>query len=258
MLFVVLASALSVCSAHAEDDNERASFIVNNITHILFHEAGHVLFHEAGHAVIDQFELPVIGQEEDAADSFATVEVLELYEDPYFILLDSAEANFLMQEDVDLEDQQNYFGVHDLDVQRGYRIVCMAVGTDRDKYGDIADWAQLPEGRQESCVDDADMAIDSWASFREQIARDLDAPAASISISYEDHGKFEAEYALLKDNEVMEDFRDYLTSEFAWPSTMSLSVEQCDEANAFYDPASVSIVMCYEMVAFMAELEQRR
>jgi hypothetical protein len=41
-----------------------------------------IMHHEIGHALIDQFALPVIGQEEDAVDAFATLMVLETYEEP--------------------------------------------------------------------------------------------------------------------------------------------------------------------------------
>ena len=46
---------MSGSTAHAIDENV-ASFVENNLLHILYHEAGH--------AVIDQFLLPVLGQEE--------------------------------------------------------------------------------------------------------------------------------------------------------------------------------------------------
>ena len=43
--------------------------------------AGNALFtlgHELGHAVISEFNLPVLGREEDAADSFATLALLHV------------------------------------------------------------------------------------------------------------------------------------------------------------------------------------
>lgn len=236
--------------ALAQDITEREGFIINNVLHILHHEAGH--------AVIDQFALPVIGQEEDAADSFATLEVLDLYDDPFLMLLDSAEANFLMQEQIDLEDNSNYFDSHDLDIQRAFRIVCVAVGTDEEKYGEIADWAELPGERQESCQDDADLAWQSWDAFRAGIHSDDNAPEPDIALEYGPEGAFGEERALLEKFQVMTDFRSYLAEEFAWPGPLKLIAEQCGEANAFYDPEGSEIILCYEMVSFLSELEAAR
>ena len=52
----------------AEEAARLTSFVVGNLYF--------VLVHELGHAVINQLNLPVLGREEDAADSFATLSML--------------------------------------------------------------------------------------------------------------------------------------------------------------------------------------
>jgi hypothetical protein len=37
-----------------------------------------VLLHELGHVIIDEMKLPVLGREEDAADTFAALTMLEI------------------------------------------------------------------------------------------------------------------------------------------------------------------------------------
>src|SRR6266478_804330 len=55
--------------ASPQTPRDKADFVIGNM---LF-----VGFHEMGHAVADQFHLPTLGRAEDAADSFATIALLD-------------------------------------------------------------------------------------------------------------------------------------------------------------------------------------
>src|SRR5260370_10612390 len=55
--------------ASHQNPRDKADFVIGNI---LF-----VGFHEMGHALADQFHLPTLGRAEDAADSFATIALLD-------------------------------------------------------------------------------------------------------------------------------------------------------------------------------------
>src|SRR5262245_59789931 len=57
-----------IAKLSAEDAAKLTSFVVGNLFF--------VVVHELGHAVISQLKLPVLGREEDAADSFATLSML--------------------------------------------------------------------------------------------------------------------------------------------------------------------------------------
>src|SRR5258708_10298072 len=56
-------------NASAQNPHDKADFVIGNM---LF-----VGFHEMGHALADQFHLPTLGRAEDAADSFATIALLD-------------------------------------------------------------------------------------------------------------------------------------------------------------------------------------
>ena len=45
-----------------------------------------VLFHEVGHALVDQWDLPVLGREEDAVDAFSTIFMTEFVNEGEFAL----------------------------------------------------------------------------------------------------------------------------------------------------------------------------
>ena len=100
----------------------------------------HTLLHELGHAVISEFELPVLGQEEDAVDAFATSEIIQMMpEDAEAILTDVALSWLIMDARTDRADL-DFFDEHDLDAQRGYRTICHLYGADPEAHIDAADW----------------------------------------------------------------------------------------------------------------------
>ena len=126
-LFFVYILLVITGPAKALDANnltEREEYIVGNALHVTLHEMGHLL--------IDQLKIAVLGQEEDAADNFATIALID--RDTAFA--DNALANTAHFWFVMAEDQDNaagaFFDEHDLDIQRAYRIVCHLVGAQKE------------------------------------------------------------------------------------------------------------------------------
>src|SRR5262245_11971183 len=84
------------------------------------------LFHELGHAAVTEMGLPVLGREEDAADSFATVSMLQMGTAcSQRTLIQSAMGWFLSHE----RDRRQgvklpFYGEHGLNRQRAYQIIC--------------------------------------------------------------------------------------------------------------------------------------
>lgn len=239
---------LALAPARAE---ELSSFVESSLIHILFHEAGH--------AVIDQFGLPVIGQEEDAADAFATLEIANLFDEPAEILLDAAEAMIIMDEQSDDEMEfSDFYSEHDLDIQRGLRIVCHAVGLQPELFEEARTYFEMDSERRDICEADAALASDSWSVLIEPaLLAEGDVPS-DVRLSPAPATLGAAERAALFDSGLMEEFRSYLAGNFRWPEPVTVRVEDCGEANAFYDPADVSIILCAEMVRFLREIEGLR
>ena len=52
-------------TATPEDVEQKALFFIGNIAWLTYHEFGH--------AMVSEFSIPVLGREEDAVDSFATI-----------------------------------------------------------------------------------------------------------------------------------------------------------------------------------------
>ncbi|MEL6436028.1 MAG: DUF4344 domain-containing metallopeptidase, partial [Pseudomonadota bacterium] len=222
-------------SAAAQDANdaptseeEVSAFVENNLLHILYHEAAH--------AVIDQFGLPVLGQEEDAADAFATVEILNSYEeaDALAILADSAIALFIMDErlgdDIEIAD---YYAIHDLDVQRGFRIICHAVGLDPDTFGGLADEFELSEERAETCEDDGWLAADSWDVLLEPTFLPQDVVSERVSVDIDIETLTDTQRTNLMTSGVMDDFVAYLSETFDWPQPLTVTVDALRVSQGF-------------------------
>jgi hypothetical protein len=95
-----------------------------------------ILEHEFGHALIANYELPVLGKEEDAADSIATV-----------LLLKAGEG-------------ADYADNHSLDLQRAFDILCWVAGSSEQSFEEVAELEALPESRLASCPGESN----SWST----------------------------------------------------------------------------------------------
>jgi hypothetical protein len=109
-----------------------------------------ILAHEFAHALIHDFNLPVLGREEDAADGIATVMLLKADEGATY----AAEAAEFW---ADFSGRQNppalveYADNHSFDRQRAYNILCWVGGSNEAILQAFAEDEVVPEGRLASC-----------------------------------------------------------------------------------------------------------
>jgi Putative metallopeptidase len=120
-----------------------------------------VLFHEVGHALVDQWDLPVVGREEDAVDAFSTIFMTEFVNEGEFAL---AGADFFYYlagthqlDEVDFADE------HSFDKQRAYSIACWVYGSNPTRYGFLRQF--LPVSRRVRCADEYRKLKKAWFSF---------------------------------------------------------------------------------------------
>jgi Putative metallopeptidase len=109
-----------------------------------------ILAHEFAHALIANFELPVLGKEEDAADSISTALLLHVPGGAEYAA-DAAAfwADFSSrQEPPALVD---YADAHSLDLQRAFDLLCWVAGSSKASFEAVAELEVLPESRLESC-----------------------------------------------------------------------------------------------------------
>lgn len=202
-----------------------------------------IFYHELGHALIDIMDLPVFGQEEGAADT-ASILMIDAFYDNNSAVDIARDAAFGFLDEADTSgDTPAWWDVHGPDQQRYYNLVCLFYGADPDARAGLADELELPEDRADSCEEEFDLAVSSWCPVTEDIAQ----TGAGETIQYEGAAKTLTQ-RLISDEVAS------LNAEFSLPETLKVEVKACDEANAFYDPKTVSITICSEFESHLRNL----
>ena len=225
------------------------NFMVGNMLFVLNHEMAHV--------IINDFHLPVLGDEEDAADDFAIVTSLRFGTDfSYRVLGEAAKGWFLS----DLRDRDNktpivYFSDHALNLQRAYRIVCIMVGSDPVKFKEFANITNLPEPRQETCKNDYEKAVSGWDSVLKPFTRGPDQPKIKIDVTYGDgKGEYDLYAQAFRSVRLLDVVAAHLADRLAWRMPFALEMQTCGSANATWNESNRKLTLCYELAADFAEL----
>ncbi|GAA6182447.1 MULTISPECIES: DUF4344 domain-containing metallopeptidase [unclassified Shimia] len=234
--FFTAATLTLACPAQAElsfeqTDDETIAFVESNLLGIFYHELGH--------ALIDILGLPIFGQEEDAADVLSIFLIDALYEEETAVRL-AYDAAFGFLGEAEANSEVAYWDVHGPDLQRYYNTVCLFYGANPDEREDVAEDLGLPQERADYCPEEYDQAAGSWGLALDEIAHD----AGGRSIVSGDV-EVDTDGAALTE-EVIRAEIEALNSEMRLPEELLVSVVACGEANAFYDPQRVEIVMCTE------------
>lgn len=152
------------------------------------HVTLHVVLHEIGHGLVREFDLPVLGNEETAADAFAThYLVMHMPERAVDVL--KARVTSLMIEAGE-GPAEGWSGEHDHDGRRAYQIAALAVAADAEKYAPVA----AVVGMSKDDIDDAaDYGAEIHRSWR-RVLTPLWMPAGAASgearVSYDARSVF--------------------------------------------------------------------
>jgi hypothetical protein len=153
---------ITVCYEYVQDVRDRASRIVSasGVTQrdATFGPVAQVFLHELGHALYDLLDVPVLGREEDAADQFAALVLLELPPAQARHAIDGAAHLLRSQAAEETPDQTVLADDHSLTAQRLYNLLCLAYGADRDTFGYLVKGGALPKARAAQCGSEYDLA----------------------------------------------------------------------------------------------------
>jgi hypothetical protein len=126
---------------------------------------GFILLHELGHALIDVFGLPVLGREEDAADSVATVFLTGSVKNGSEYAFDAARFFHALSSRQRQLAPSDYWDAHSLDQQRAYSIVCWIAGSSPASMRDVSALGLLPASRLVSCPSEYQRTVQSWVTL---------------------------------------------------------------------------------------------
>lgn len=220
-------------------DQETADFVANEVLA--------TFYHELGHALIDILALPVLGKEEDAADHLSVVMMNNIWDEESAVQILASDATaFALRADQSGagEEEAAYADVHSLDAQRYYNVVCLFYGANPDKRAGFAEELGLPQDRAETCPDEWQAAASSW-----------DAVLADAS---DGAGKKGLVMAAGQEGQPLADLLaeelGSINERFGLPVEVSVRVDDCGEANAYYTTEDHSITLCNEYAQDLQDL----
>lgn len=244
LALVALLPLILPAAVHAQeiwgysDDPDLDSFVASNIVT--------TFYHEAGHAFIDVLDIPVLGREEDAADTLMSLFMEKLWdaESALWLMYDVTYAYEVAIAEWGEPSEESYADVHGLDQQRYYNAVCLYVGADPEARTEVAVEMGLPEGRAEDCGWEYAEADANWSQFLDQLPPGDGTPGF-----------------VLADPDAQDPITRSLIPEiaqlnglYALPVEITVRVEPCGEANAYYFGEDQSITMCTEYAEEMLRL----
>ena len=119
-----------------------------------------ILAHEFAHALIANFELPVLGKEEDAADAISTALLLEVPGGDEYAA-DAAVFWAELSSGQESPELAEYADAHSLDLQRAFNILCWVAGSSEGAFEEVAELEALPESRLETCPGEYEQLVTS-------------------------------------------------------------------------------------------------
>jgi hypothetical protein len=123
-----------------------------------------MFLHEVAHALIDRWDLSITGREEDAADQFSTLMLINGLPGGEEIAMDSARSfKWLAVQEKGLE--KDYSDPHSFDEQRFYNIICLVYGHRPERYEYLIRNGSLPTERAFECEEDYRRLNKSWQTL---------------------------------------------------------------------------------------------
>ncbi|WP_236032691.1 DUF4344 domain-containing metallopeptidase [Pseudomonas schmalbachii] len=224
------------------------------------------LMHEMGHMLIIEYDLPVLGREEDAADQLGFLALFELYS-----TLPTAEVDARLLDIADywrlewqrpkpVRERVLAWDSHPLDEQRYYNIACLLYGSDMRRLDWVPELTELPYERALYCDREfrqARKALD-WASSAYQhkaIQR-----RAAIQVTYGQSSgaipDFDQLLAPLLENSNLQRLAEDMVKLFHPPRPLTVRVMACGAPDAWYNSNIGELTLCYERLAHFRDLAE--
>ena len=128
------------------------------------------------------------------------------------------------------------------------------VGMDETAFRPIANEYRMERDRQESCYwdyDTVDRAFQGLLGGR----GNKNGRGTQVTVTYHDvGGRLKAAADAFKSSGVFDQVADELRNNYSLREPVQFNAQRCGEANAFYDPDTVEVIFCYELMQDYMEL----
>jgi hypothetical protein len=131
----------------------------------MFDAVRFAFLHEVGHALIYNYNLPMTGNEEDAADRCSSYINIEELGDPGVKAVIAAADAFRIESKQKSTTKRDMADEHLLQEQRFYNSLCMIYGSNSDKYEYFVKDGYLPKERADRCPGDYQRTVDAWKNL---------------------------------------------------------------------------------------------
>ena len=123
-----------------------------------------MFLHEVGHALIHRWDLAITGREEDAADQFSTLMLINGLPGGEEMALNGAQS-FKTLAILEKDLEKDYSDAHSLDEQRYYDTICLVYGHRPQQYEYLIRNGSLPAERAFECEDQYARVNKSWQTL---------------------------------------------------------------------------------------------
>ena len=174
--------------SHAQENSKAADEVVSQFAEdVLFH----VVMHELGHGLVREFDLPILGNEETLADTFATHYIVSRLPSERALQILKARVNSLMFEAREVpRNEWTVKGEHNSDARRAYQIAASAIAYDSDAFGSLATIVDMDESDVRSATDYGSEIHRSWRRILKPLWMPEGEKSSEARMIVEDESKF--------------------------------------------------------------------
>ena len=236
-------------------------FVVGNAVFVLLHEFGHV--------VIRDFDIPILGLEENAADTLAAVGLILADENQserqprLSEYLAMAVLGNLLIWQTGIEKSSNeilFWAQHDVSVRRATRLVCLLYGSDTREFGWLAEAVEMPESRRDVCEDEFTIARNAaekvLATFGKSVEDNPELERTEIEVKYgRPRNPTQARLLeVIQETQLMETVAERIRNRWVLPDSVTLRVRSCPSANAYWDEDYRELIFCLELLEALEKI----
>lgn len=197
-----------------------------------------VIAHEIGHAVIREFDLPILGPEEDMAEDFSVIYIHMMLPEKAGAIVSARARQHLM----DGQEARRFSEYRD-DDQRADRNICILYGIDPEAYAPVAEqFDLLNDPMASNCRDFPTEVFRSWRRVLRDLWMDENSRVSEVGLFVDPDPRSQA----LESSEIFDDLYGLLTA-IDWHSRITLSLSQCD-GTASWSRNGRRITLCSDYI----------